>query len=62
MITNTDPRYDPHGGEDREFLPSHLNTAIHEEPGDVAQASGRAAVREAAHGRNREVVAEPEGL
>ncbi len=39
---------------------SHLNTAIHEEPDDVAQASGRAAVREAAYGRNDEVLAEPE--
>ncbi len=44
------------------FLPHH-NTAIDEEPDDVAQASGRAAVREAAHGRNGrndEVLAEPE--
>jgi len=39
---------------------SHLNTAIHEEPGDVAQASGRAAVREAARGRHDEVPAKPE--
>ncbi len=41
------------------FLP-HLNTAIHKEPDDVAQASGRAAGRKAAHGRNDEVLAEPE--
>ena len=44
------------------FLPHH-NTAIHEEPDDVAQASGPAAVREVAHGRNGrndEVLAEPE--
>jgi hypothetical protein len=39
---------------------SHLNTAIHEEPDDVAQVSRRAGVREAAHGRNDEVPAEPE--
>ncbi len=39
---------------------SHLNTAIHEEPDDVAQASGRAAVREAVHGQNDEVLAKPE--
>ncbi len=39
---------------------SHLNTAIHEEPDEVAQASGRAAVREVVHGRKDEVLAEPE--
>ena len=39
---------------------SHLNTAIHEGPDDVAQTSGRAAVDLAAHGRNDEVLAEPE--
>ena len=50
-----DQRYDPNGGEDSEFFSSHLNTAIHEEPGDVAQASGRAGVRVAAHGRHDEV-------
>ena len=41
------------------FLP-HLSTAIYEEPDEVAQASGRAGAREAVHGRNDEVLAEPE--
>ncbi len=49
-----DQRYDPNGGENSEFLSSHLNTAIHEEPDDVAQTSGCAAGREAAHGRDDE--------
>ncbi len=44
------------------FFLSQRNTAIHVEPGDLAQASGRAAVRDAARGRNHQVVAEPEGL
>ncbi len=39
---------------------SHLGTAIHEEPDEVAQALGRADVREAVHGRKDEILAEPE--
>ncbi len=38
---------------------SHPDTAIHDEPGHVVQASRRAGVRETAYGRNDEVLAEP---
>ena len=39
---------------------SHLNTTIHQEPDNVEQVSTRAAVREAAKGRNAEVLVESE--
>ena len=39
---------------------SHMIAAIHEKPDEVAQASGRAGVREAVHARNDEVLPEPE--
>ncbi len=38
---------------------SYLDTAIHEGHDDVAQATGRAGVRQAADGRNDEALAEP---
>ncbi len=38
----------------------HLNTAIHEDLDDVAQASGRGGAGKPARRRNHQVVAEPE--
>ncbi len=48
------------GGRTANSFLSYLNTAIHEDPDDLAQASRRAGIREAAHGWNDEVLAEPE--
>ena len=52
--TRADPRYDPHADRAASSVPFDFNTAIHKEPDDVAQTSGCAAGREAAHGRDDE--------